>query len=206
MSPRTKAQNEEIRRARKQQILDAARSVFAARGFQKTRMSDVAQAAKASQGTLYHYYRSKDELFVALFSTWAEQMAGVVTELSGAPTSAAEKLEILGQIGLAYLQTDEDLLPVFVEFWAYALHNPKAAKSFRNLFQAMQQSCAEIIEQGIARGEFKPIDVEILSALPLVVLDGVVLLSLLVGKDVVEPEQLIRQTLQLVLNGLLVEG
>ena len=169
-------------------------------------MSDVAKAAEVSQGTLYHYYRGKDDLFMALFSTWAEQIAEVVSELSGAPTSAAEKLEILGQIGLAYLQTDEDLLPVFVEFWAYALHNPKAAKRFRNLFQAMQQSCAEIIEQGIANDEFKPIDVEILSALPLVVLDGVVLLSLLVGKDVVEPEQLIRQTLQLVLTGLLSEG
>jgi AcrR family transcriptional regulator len=169
-------------------------------------MSDVAQAAQVSQGTLYHYYSSKDDLFMSLFSTWAEQMAGVVTEISGSPTSAAEKLEILGQIGLAYLQTDEDLLPVFVEFWAYALHNPKATKSFRNLFQAMQQTCAEIIEQGIASAEFKEIDVEIMSSLPLVVLDGVVLLSLLVGKDVIEPEQLIRQTLHLVLTGLLAEG
>jgi AcrR family transcriptional regulator len=203
MSPRTKAQYEEIRRARKAQILDAARRVFAAQGFHATRMSDIAQAIGVSQGTLYHYFRSKDGLFMALFSTWAEKLEDVVKGLPDGPSSAADKLSMMSRVGLDYLSADEALLPVFVEFWAYALHNPQAAASFRSLFQALQESCAAIISEGIASGEFKPVDVQTLSALPLAILDGVTLLSLLVGRDLVDPEQVIEKSLQLVFDGLL---
>lgn len=203
MSPRTKAQYEEIRRTRKEQILEAARRVFAEQGFHATRMSDIAQAAEVSQGTLYHYFRSKDELFMALLSTWAKRLEDVVKGLPDIPLSATDKMWMMDQVALDFLEANEELLPVMLEFWAYALRNAEAAASFRSLFQTMQQSCTEIINEGIASGEFKPIDVKVISALPLVVLDGVILLSLVVGKDLVEPGQVIKKTQQLVFDGLL---
>lgn len=203
MSPRTKAQYEEIRRTRKEQILEAARRVFAEQGFHATRMSDIAQAAEVSQGTLYHYFRSKDKLFMALLSTWAKRLEDVVKGLPDIPLSATDKMWMMDQVALDFLEANEELLPVMLEFWAYALRNAEAAASFRSLFQTMQQSCTEIINEGIASGEFKPIDVKVISALPLVVLDGVILLSLVVGKDLVEPGQVIKKTQQLVFDGLL---
>lgn len=203
MSPRTKAQYEEIRRTRKEQILEAARRVFAEQGFHATRMSDIAQAAEVSQGTLYHYFRSKDKLFMALLSTWAKRLEDVVKGLPDIPLSAIDKMWMMDQVALDFLEANEELLPVMLEFWAYALRNAEAAASFRSLFQTMQQSCTEIINEGIASGEFKPIDVKVISALPLVVLDGVILLSLVVGKDLVEPGQVIKKTQQLVFDGLL---
>ena len=206
MSPRTKAQNEQIRQERKTQILDAARRVFAARGFHVTKMSDIAREAGVSQGTLYHYFRSKDDLFTSLFSSWAEKLEEVVRGLPDVPLSAAERLRRTSQVGLDYVRADEALLPVFVEFWAYALHKPEAAASFRSLFETIRQSCARIIEEGIASGEFKPVDVETLSALPQIVLDGVVVLSLIVGQDVVTPERVFDETLDLVFEGLLIGG
>ena len=206
MSPRTREQNEQIRRERRAQILEAARQVFAERGFHATKMSDIAQSIGVSQGTLYHYFRSKDDLFLALLSTWAERLAATVSGLPDAPSSATDKMWAMTRLAMAFLQADVELLPVLVEFWAYALHNPKAAASFRYLFEAMQQSCAAIIEEGIASGEFKPVDVQALSVLPLVVLDGVTVLTSLVGKDLVEPVQIVEKTQRLVFDGLLVEG
>jgi AcrR family transcriptional regulator len=205
MSPRTKEQNEAIRRERKAQIVEAARRVFAERGFHSTKMSDIAQLAGVSQGTLYHYFGSKDDLFLALLSTWDERLEGVVKGLPDSPTTASEKLWMMNQVGLAFLREDEELLPVIIEFWAYALRNPEAAASFRSLFETMQRSCAAIVEEGIANGEFKPVDVQTLSALPLTVLDGTTLLYLLVGKDLLDPEQLISKTQQLIFDGLLAE-
>jgi AcrR family transcriptional regulator len=46
-----------------QLLLDAAVRVFIARGFRRTQMSDIAHAAKVSQGTLYNYFESKEALF-----------------------------------------------------------------------------------------------------------------------------------------------
>ncbi|MBN1953885.1 MAG: TetR/AcrR family transcriptional regulator [Anaerolineae bacterium] len=205
MSPRTRAQYQQIRRQRRAQILSAARQVFAQQGFHDTKMSDIAQAAEVSQGTLYHYFSGKDDLFMSLFSNWAEQLEGTVQELPAASISAADKLRLMGQVGHAFLGSDRELLPVFVEYCAFALHNPRAAISFRDLFQTIQHSMAQIIDEGIARGEFKPVDTATLSALPLVVLDGLILVALIVGRDVIVPEQVIDRTLELVFDGLLTE-
>src|SRR5437660_764168 len=47
-------------------IVDAAIEVFTAKGYRRTQMSDVAQAAGVSQGTLYNYVESKEALFFLL--------------------------------------------------------------------------------------------------------------------------------------------
>jgi AcrR family transcriptional regulator len=206
MCPRTKEQFEAIRQERKAQIVTAARRLFAQQGFHGTRMSEIAEAVGVSQGTIYHYFSSKDELFMSMFSNWAEQLEDAVTGLPDVPLSATQKLWMMSRVATAFLGADRDLLPVFVEFCAYALHNPTAAANFRAVFQGMQRSAARILEEGIASGEFRPIDSDTLSLLPLIVLDGVILLHPILGNDILSPDLVIEQTMQLVLDGLLVEG
>jgi hypothetical protein len=69
----------------------------------------------------------------------------------------------------------------------------------------MQHSYVTILEDGIAGGEFKSIDVQTLSALPFVVLDGAMLLASVLGRDTVDPGLVIEKTQQLVFDGLLAE-
>jgi AcrR family transcriptional regulator len=204
MSPRTREQNEEIRQARRQQIMETARRVFAEQGFHATRMSDIAQAIGVSQGTLYHYFCSKDDLFLALLDIWNERITEIVSQLPNAQVSSTDKFWMINQIAVAFFETSEDLLPVLVEFWAYALRHPDAAASFRRFFQTMQRSLIDILDEGIAAGEFKPIDVEMLSIVPLIVLDGISLLTAVVGKDLIKPVEMTRKTQQLIFEGLLV--
>ena len=201
--PRTTAQNEEIREARREQILQAARQVFAEQGFHGTRMSDIAQATSVSQGTLYHYFRNKDELFLAVLNTWNEQLETMVEQLSGSDVSSVDKLWTVSQVAVNFFETGEDLLPVLIEYWAYILHNPEAAAAFRGLFLTMQRSFKDILQQGIETGEFKPIDVEILSTVPLIILDGITLLTAVVGKDLINPIELVIHMQKLIFEGLL---
>jgi AcrR family transcriptional regulator len=53
----------------KHRIFDAAHECFARRGFDVTRMEDIAQKAGLAKGTLYLYFRSKDELFKSMMET-----------------------------------------------------------------------------------------------------------------------------------------
>ena len=64
--PRDQAGGEELKERRRAEILGAAKKVFAANGFHATKMGDVARAAGISYGSVYWYFRSKDELFHAL--------------------------------------------------------------------------------------------------------------------------------------------
>ena len=52
--------------AKRRQIVDGARQVFLARGFDAASMGDIAKAAGVSKGTLYVYFKDKDELFGAI--------------------------------------------------------------------------------------------------------------------------------------------
>lgn len=51
---------------RREQILEAAVKVFAEKGFRAAKMQEVANAAGISNGTVYNYFRSKDEVLLAL--------------------------------------------------------------------------------------------------------------------------------------------
>ncbi|MEX0844636.1 MAG: TetR/AcrR family transcriptional regulator [Balneolaceae bacterium] len=72
MSPKTKEQNEEIRRQTRQQILDAAFELFANNGFSKTSIAAVAKKAGISKGLIYHYFDSKEAILEGIFNQLIE--------------------------------------------------------------------------------------------------------------------------------------
>ncbi len=61
--------------AKRRQIMDGARSVFLAAGFDGASMNDIARSAGVSKGTLYAYFNSKDELFEAIIRAEYAQAA-----------------------------------------------------------------------------------------------------------------------------------
>jgi AcrR family transcriptional regulator len=62
----TKPPEAEDDSAKRRQIVEGARAVFLARGFDAASMADIAKAAGVSKGTLYVYFKDKDELFTAI--------------------------------------------------------------------------------------------------------------------------------------------
>jgi len=74
MAPRTAEQSGKIREERRSQILDAALDAFAQKGFHDTKVSEIAARAGVSQGTVYWYFKSKEELFQAVFKDRVEAM------------------------------------------------------------------------------------------------------------------------------------
>lgn len=64
--PQSRPVEAEEDNAKRRQIVDGARSVFLARGFDAASMGDIAKAAGVSKGTLYVYFKDKDELFGAI--------------------------------------------------------------------------------------------------------------------------------------------
>src|SRR5215831_14030386 len=63
---------------RRQAILDAALEEFAARGFEATRLDDVARRAHIAKGTIYLYFRDKESLFQELVRTMLSPLVGTI--------------------------------------------------------------------------------------------------------------------------------
>ena len=60
----------EQKKDRKHQILEAALRIFIIKGYSKTTMDDIVNASNLSKGALYHYYKSKKDLFLSLIDHW----------------------------------------------------------------------------------------------------------------------------------------
>jgi len=95
-----------------QQIIDAAVRVFARNGFYNSRVSDIAREAGIASGTIYLYFKTKDEILVTLFR---EKMAGFVSGLrraiAGEPDAPA-KLRRLVRLHFETLEAHPDVAEV----------------------------------------------------------------------------------------------
>jgi AcrR family transcriptional regulator len=62
----TRERRERERENRRSQILNAAKEIFMSKGFRAATMEDIAQKVELSPGTIYTYFKNKEELYVAL--------------------------------------------------------------------------------------------------------------------------------------------
>ncbi len=95
-----------------QQIVDAAIRVFARNGYYNSRVSDIAREAGIASGTIYLYFKTKDDILVTLFR---EKMAGFVARLReaiAAELDALAKLRRLIALHFRVLESNPDLAEV----------------------------------------------------------------------------------------------
>jgi len=145
--------------ARPEEITAAALELFVERGYANTRLEDVAARAGVSKGTVYLYFANKEDLFKA-----------VVREVL-----VARLAEFRGQIE-HYQGGTMDLLRLMMRTWWQHVGStpisgiPKLILSEARNFPEItrfyidevvrpgQETLAALIERGIARGEFRPVD------------------------------------------------
>src|SRR3970282_1444885 len=81
------------RRARRQAIQSAAVRVFADKGFARTTMEDIARRAEVSVGTIYLYYRSKEDLYVSLVFESMQRMSEAIEKIMASGLPAHRQLK-----------------------------------------------------------------------------------------------------------------
>jgi TetR/AcrR family transcriptional regulator, fatty acid metabolism regulator protein len=140
--------------AKRGRILDAAIQVFAARGFYNARVSDIAREAGVADGTIYLYFKSKDDLLICLFEDRMERIIAAFREqLTGAET-AYEQLRRFIELHLKMVAEQPSLaevLTVELRQSAKFMREYKAHKfgEYLGLLQSM-------VEKGQAEGHIRP--------------------------------------------------
>ncbi len=91
---RTKEQNEKMRNERKKMIMDAAVHLFSSKGFFATKIKDIAVEAQMAQGLVYHYYKSKDDVYYDVLHNAFEKMNEAVEGLKQLDVPAEKKIRM----------------------------------------------------------------------------------------------------------------
>ena len=87
--------------AKRRQIVEGARRIFLAQGFDAASMGEIARAAGVSKGTLYVYFKNKEELFEAIIGQECELQAEGIFSFDPADHDVAA---LLTRLGIAYVQ------------------------------------------------------------------------------------------------------
>jgi AcrR family transcriptional regulator len=147
--------------ARPSEILEAALAVFAEKGFAASRMTDIAERARVSKGTIYLYFKSKEAVFRALVREMLVPRLNEAAEIVRAHDGpkAALLAQILRTIGQFLVTSNRAVLPKMVI--AEAGNFPDLARIYREeVVERGLKLLGSVIAGGIARGEFREIPVE----------------------------------------------
>ncbi|MBU6191201.1 MAG: TetR/AcrR family transcriptional regulator [Betaproteobacteria bacterium] len=152
---------ERRKESRPAELLAAALACFVDRGFAATRLDDVAARAGVSKGTLYLYYSSKDQLFMAVVR---ESIIPLIEAFQNeVTTSSATSAELLRRFVLGWWQQvgETQLAGIAKLVVAEAGNFPEVARFFHNEVAAPNRKLvASLIERGMRAGEFRAVDAE----------------------------------------------
>lgn len=160
MSPRSKQQNEQIKEDRRTQILNAALAVFSRRGLAATKIADIAAQAGLSHGLVYHYFASKEDIFVELIRIADTSSSSAMLQAEQLPLPPREKLRTIIQFVLQSLLGQYESAYMFY-LMAQAMMSdttPPAAKEILSKFNIPYEVITRIIAQGQADGTIAPGD------------------------------------------------
>lgn len=144
---------------KREAILRAAIKVFAGKGFFNSKVADIAGEAGIADGTVYLYFKSKDDILHSIFDrAMAEFIAEGKKELEGLG-SAEEKLKKIAELHLERLGADRDLAIVFqVELRGSTKHMQEfSAAGFAEYLDIIRQTITEGQAAGVFRSDMKPV-------------------------------------------------
>ena len=149
------------KKEKKVQIIEAAIREFAAKGFSRTTVSDIANAAGIGKGTVYEYFANKEEIVHEAFMFFMHTMEPDFQAILISTDPAKEKLiQILD--GFSHSMDSEyhvKLMEVMFEFWSGAIKDKSSKgmmfKEMLKFYQAYREIFADIIIEGMGDGSFR---------------------------------------------------
>ncbi len=143
---------------KRERILRAATRVFAKKGFYATRVSEVAKAAGVADGTIYLYFKSKDDLLVSLFEDRVVLLLATLERELGKRPSPRERLRAIIELQLGLLEGERDLAEVITVNLRQSTRLMKqyAAPKFLLYLETIARVVSEGQKSGVFRDDVSP--------------------------------------------------
>src|SRR6478672_4941863 len=156
---RTSAAGRAVVTDKREAILRAAVKVFAQRGFFNSKVSDVASEAGIADGTVYLYFKSKDEILHSIFDQAMDRFIEEGKRELAALDKPADRLRKIAELHLARLGSDRDLAIVFqVELrGSIKFMQEFSAAGFADYLDVIRETVEDGQRSGAFRNDIKPV-------------------------------------------------
>ncbi|MEA3336927.1 MAG: TetR/AcrR family transcriptional regulator [Chloroflexota bacterium] len=144
--------------ARRDQILQAATVCFSRKGYYLTTMDDIVAESGMSKGSLYWHYKNKKAILISVAEWYFKQMVGEMMGAAQQAPTAADQIKTLLALFVEIMDTEDALINVFIDFYAETRHDAEVTEALQEMMMPLVDAIAAIVEQGVASGEFKPVN------------------------------------------------
>ena len=165
------------RENKRMKILLAAMKVFARQGVSNTKMAEIAMEAGIGKGTIYEYYRNKDEIFYESFRHFMEQTDSIVADRLNNIEDPVKKLEAWIDGWLEAIVSSIDFVAIMMDYWAEGIRFRSEASliNLEEMYDTYRQTIRQMLDEGIAKGKFRQVDTTLAASILIGTLDGLAL-------------------------------
>lgn len=143
--------------ARREQILDAARTCFLRNGFHQTSMQDVIREANLSVGAVYRYFPSKTELITAIAEQVIERVSGVFEQILAEEPPPPLVAALERAVDLVTANSGPDgVLRLALQVWSEATTDPDLASFVDKVYRRFREILVTLAGRAIERGDLPP--------------------------------------------------
>ncbi len=147
---------------RRQLIMNAAQRLFEKKGYESTTVDEIAAEAELGKGTIYSYFKSKDEIYIAILEQGLEILKERVFQVVDGQLSAVETLYALYDTFIQYHRERRDFAEtLFVQVDEQIfLRLGDLVRGLKNKSSEWVELVSGVLQKGIDAGEFIPCDID----------------------------------------------
>ncbi len=186
---------------RRAQIIEAALACFARKGYHRTKMDDIVAESGLSKGSLYWYFKSKKDIFLATITSFFQQMELSLEDILQSDLAPTEKLRTIARSVASGVEKARPFISVMLDFWSHTHHEEEIYQLLQEIYKPYAAVLTAIIEEGIRQGEFRKVNAEHVASLLIAVYDGIVM-QLLLSSEQMDITAWTETMLNVLLEGL----
>ncbi len=164
----THERKEREKEQRRDEIVKAATKVFFERGLQSATMDEIAEAAELSKGTIYLYYKSKEDLYLAVMNNGSTVLFEMFDKAVAKASTTIERIRILADTYQEFFRQHRNYFRMFHFLQNQQLHK-QVSPEMREIAQLHQQRIWDLavgvlrrgVEEGILRNDVEPAEMAV---------------------------------------------
>ena len=167
--PRSK---EDVRR---DEIVDAALRLILKLGYNNVTLADIAAQVGVSKGLISYYFPKKEDVFLAVLQKIVDRLTADFDGFYTADATAPEKLTMIFSNLFGNEKRARRYYTVVIDYMAQAIRTRQVQEYTQVIYTSYRDYMERIVEDGIRKGEFRPVDVPRAVSMVLGMMEGLIL-------------------------------
>jgi AcrR family transcriptional regulator len=194
--PRPNVENE-----RRQQIIEAAMTCFSRKGYYSSSMDDIAAELSFSKALIYYYFKTKRDIFLAILEDWVQESTNAWEMMFSSENDITMQLRRGLEYGVQLIIQSKDLARIEFEFYAETGRDEEVRQAIQNVFAKFRAEFKNLLDAGIANGEFRPLNSEALSAVLFGTYEGLAIQAI-VAPDMLDWSTVLESLFDMTMQGI----